>query len=126
MITLRTDRIIAEYQRIKKVFPSAQLSNTFNFLLIPSIPLPKKFNLATTAMLIKLNPFADYKEPAAYVNRELRIFGKKSHHLDENLTPRELLDKGWVKECVQVKWHPNFSLIDFIILAIEFLEGLTE
>jgi len=88
--------------------------------------LPGKFNLPSTHMLVKLHPDSDYEAPEAYVDRRLRLNGKRSQHLDEVLTESDMLEKGWVKLCVKVNWHPNFGLVDYVIMAIKFLEGLTE
>jgi hypothetical protein len=121
---IKKEKILADYKKILKVFPDAELSNTLNFLLIPGLPLPDQFNYSSTPMLIKLHPSKDYREPEAYVARELRVYGKRSQHLDENLTEPDMLMKGWVKLCVRVKWNPSFSLLDYLIMAIKFLENL--
>ncbi|MGQ9468682.1 MAG: hypothetical protein ACUVTD_02475 [Nitrososphaerales archaeon] len=118
--------IIAEYSRIRKVFPSSLLSKTFKHFLIQNLQLPAKFSPQSTHLLIKLHPESDYLAPECYVDRKLRIYGRRSRHLDENLTEREMLDKGWVKLCMRVNWHPNLSLTDYLIMVIEYLEGLRE
>jgi len=123
---MNVHKIIADYSRIRAVFPSSILSSTYNYLLIQNLQLPRKFNLQTTSMLISLHPESDYTAPEAYVDRKLRVYGRRSNHLDESLTEKQLLDKGWVKLCVLVNWHQNFSLIDYVIMAIKFLEGLRE
>jgi hypothetical protein len=122
--TLKPERIISEYKKILKVFPSAILSNTLNFLLIPNMPLPSQFNMQSTAMLLRLHPYSDYKAPDVYVYRELRVYDRRSKSLDESLTEIEMLDRGWVKLCMLVNWNPSFSLVDFLTMAVKFLEGL--
>ena len=126
MIELRKERIWQDFKKIRRAWPDAMLSQTFRFVLIPGINLPEQFNYSTTPLLIKLNPDSDYKEPESYVRRELRVNGRKSRHLDEKLTDPEMLDSGWVKLCVRVHWNKNLSLIDYLIMALEFLEGLRE
>jgi len=119
-------RIIEDYPCIRADFPSSLLSNTYNHLLIKDLQLPSKFNLRTTYMLIRLHPDSDYKAPEAYVDNRLQLYGKKSRHLDALLTEVEMLVRGWVKLCVRVNWHPNYSLVDYVNMAIRYLEGLSE
>lgn len=119
-------KIVADYKRLRQAFPSSILSKERKYLLIPELRLPKRFNPRKTPMLIKLHPESDYLAPEAYVDRRLRVNSERSHHLDECLTESELLERGWVKLCVQVNWHPSFSLVDYLIMAIKFLEGLSE
>jgi len=77
-------------------------------------------------MLIKLHPDSDYKAPEAYVDNRLHLYGKKSRHLDEFVTEVEMLVRGWVKLCVRVNWDPNYGLVDYVNMAIRYLEGLSE
>lgn len=126
MIRTKRGRILLDYKRIRAVFPSSFLSNTYNYLLIKDLKLPSKFNLRKTPMLINLHPESDYNAPEAYVDRRLRVCGEISRHLDESLTERKMLQKGWVKLCVLINWHPNYSLVDYVIMAIKFLEGLRD
>jgi hypothetical protein len=81
-------------------------------------------------LLIKLDLNSDYTPPEAYVSSRLRIWDsygwRKSRHLDELLTPHEFLQKGWVKLCVQFGWGPYYSLVDFLLMVVDFLENLKE
>ncbi|RLI17749.1 hypothetical protein DRO49_03195 [Candidatus Bathyarchaeota archaeon] len=124
------ERIYEGYLRLREKGFDAELSNTFHYLLIRNVPLPRKFNQPYTHILIENNPSSDYIPPNAYVERTLRIWdsylGKyvRSTHLDESLTPQRMLDKGWVKLCYRINWNPSFSLIDFVIMVLRFLKDL--
>jgi len=124
------EKIYEGYLRLREKGFDVELSNSFRYLLIRKVRLPAKFNQVYTDILIENDPYSDYTPPNAYVERTLRVWkaylGKyaKSAHLDESLTPQQMLDKGWVKLCYRINWDPNFSLIDFVIMILKFLRGL--
>lgn len=124
MTSLRKEKVWQGFKRIVAAWPDARLSNTFRHIYIPSIKLPSQFNYASTPLTIKLNLDSDYVQPEAYVDRNLRVYGSRSYHLDERLTEKEMLEGGWVKLCVIVNWNPNLSLVDYLIMVIDFLENL--
>jgi hypothetical protein len=124
--SLRKEKIWEGFMQIKNTWPDAQLSNTFHFISIPSVKLPSQFNCETTPLLIRLNPDSDYIAPEAYVTRSLTVNGSRSHHLDENFTEDVMLEGGWVKLCAKMNWSPNFSLVDYVIMVIDYLENLRE
>jgi len=127
---MRTEQIWRDFQKIRRVWPSAELSNSFRYLLIRDFPLCSRFNYPSTPLLIKMNLDYDYIPPEAYVDRKLRIWDsggwRKSRHLDESLTPEEFLEKGWVKLCIILTWVPSYSLIDFIVMVADYLDQLEE
>ena len=125
------EKIYEGYLRLREKGFDVELSNSFRYLLIRKVRLPAKFNQVYTDILIENDPYSDYTPPNAYVERTLRVWkaylGKyaKSAHLDESLTPQRMLDKGWVRLCYLINWNPNFSLIDFVIMVLKFLRGLS-
>jgi len=124
---LRKEQVYNEYLEIKKkVWPEAIISNTYDMLLIPRVPLPPKFNLPYTPLLIVIDYYNDYLPPSAYVTRKLRIYGRKSSHLAEELTELYMLEKGWVKLCYKIigKWQGGLK--NFVLMALKFLEGLED
>lgn len=121
---MRKDNIINSFLEIKRAFPDAQLSSSYTYILIPRFPLPSKFNKPYTPLLIRIN--SDYQAPSAYVDKELLVYGGKSNHLSESLTESEMLEKGWVKLCFRAGWNPNFSLVDFVLMVMEFIKNLEE
>ena len=68
---MKPEIIIRDYPKIKKVFPDAYLDKKLNFLFFPNVPLPPKFNLPKTPLLLILNPKLDYQVPDAYVDKNL-------------------------------------------------------
>ena len=119
-------RIPVDYKRIQTVYPSSTLYDAFDYLLIHEVKLPRKYSMPSTSLLIRLHPESDYLAPEAYIDRRVRLNGKKSRHTDEYLTEGDLLRLGWVKLCNKVNWHPSFSLVDYLIMVIKYLEGLEE
>ncbi|MDI6826806.1 MAG: hypothetical protein QMD36_06555 [Candidatus Aenigmarchaeota archaeon] len=94
---MRPEKIWQDFQRIRRVWPEAELSDSFRHIRINKFPLPRQFNYNSTPLLIKMDLDSDYTQPEAYVDRQLRIWDsygwKKSRHLDETLTPYEFLQK---------------------------------
>jgi hypothetical protein len=121
---MRTDKILYGFQEIKRAFPDAEISNSYRVILIPRFPLPSQFNKPYTSLLIKIN--SDYQAPDAYVDRELRVYGQKSNHLSEALTEDYMLERGWVKLCIQVSWSPSFSLVDYMLMLMQYFKELRE
>jgi len=121
---MREEKIMKGFNKIQMAFPDAWISRTKDLILIPEIRLPSKFNLPSIPLLMKIDNYSDYKAPDAYVDRRLRVHGRRSTHLDEALTEPEMLYKNWVKLCVQVNWSPKNTLEEFVILALKFLKDL--
>ena len=129
---MRRSRIDSQFQDLKEVYPNAKLTHDRNFVLVPEILLPSKFNRRHTPVLISLTRrHALFGFPSIYVSRKLRIrknhrLGfQKSMHLDEVLTEDEMLRKGWVKLC----WYnpPKAkNLCQLMANVIVFLERLEE
>lgn len=124
MRRLREDKVITGFWEIKRAFPSAMLSDSYKRILIPSFPLPRQFNKPYTPLLIKIN--SDYQVPEAYVDRELRVNGQRSNHLAESLTEDYMLERGWVKLCHQVSWSSSHTLVDYVLMVMDYLRGLNE
>jgi len=124
-------KVEAGFRKIKKAFPTAQMSNSYDTILIPQVMLPRKFNLPYTPLLIKVHSFADYTRPDGYVDRDLKVYGEQSMHLDEALTEDWALENGWVKICLkraggEQEWHPSFNVDDFVIVCLNFLKDLRD
>ena len=123
------DKVYEGYLRLKQAGFNVELSNTYHYLLIRNVRLSTKFNMPYTDILIENDPYSDYTTPNAYVDRRLRVWDPylgytKSRHLDEYLTPSQMLEKGWVKVCFKINWSPNYSLTDFVIMLLDFLRKL--
>lgn len=123
------EKILEGYLRLKKAGLDVQLSNTYRYLLIRNIKLPSKFSQSYTDILIENDPYSDYKVPKAYVDRRLKVWKPgigftESMHLDELLTPIDMLEKGWVRLCFKAKWDPSYSIVDFVIMVLNILREL--
>lgn len=121
---MRVDKVIIGFEEIKRAFPDAVLSDSYKYILIPRFPLPRQFNKPYTPLLIKIN--SDYQAPETYVDRELRVNGSKSNHLAESLTEDYMLEKGWVKLCHQVNWSSSHTLVDYVLMIMDYLRRLNE
>lgn len=116
-----------EFPQIKEVFPDAELSQDFTMLTIHRFPLNhNKFNKSHTRLLISFNKKYQWAGgPAIYVDSNLRVFGRKSDHLDQFLTEPKMLVEGWVKLC----WYnvpQTTSAIDLLKNIINFMERLNK
>jgi len=122
-------RIDAEFKKLQSVYPEATITADREFVLIPEVQLPSKFNMPSTPVLISVTP--QYSMigvpgvPAVYVSKALRVHGRKSMHLDENLTESEMLENGWVKLC----WY-NAPIVkglrELLANVILYLERLVD
>lgn len=118
-------RIRYGFNKIKSVFPDAVISSDSKLILIPSIQLDtKKFNKQSTRFVIAFNDsLMLWGKPGLYVDRDLRVHGRKSQHLDESLTPEEMLSSGYVILC----WYNQIRTSNLAFLlsnAIIYLDGL--
>ena len=119
----------SQYQDLKAAYPDAKLTRDREFVLVPEILLPSRYNRRSTPVLISLTKHFGF--PAVYVSKNLRIRKsrisgfKKSRHLDEILTEEGMLRSGWVKLC----WYnpPRAkNLTQLMVNVIIYLERLEE
>ncbi|MEM3008571.1 MAG: hypothetical protein QXY15_11020, partial [Candidatus Nitrosotenuis sp.] len=97
----------------------------FTMLTIPRFPLNRsKFNKCHTRLLISFNRKYQWSGgPAIYADSDLKVFGKKSRHLDLLLTEPKMLVGRWVKLC----WYnipQTHSVIDLLRNIVNFMEEL--
>jgi len=129
--------VIKELVKLSKAFPDIIVSNDLRFILIPKFgPLPPQYNTKYTRLLIELpNPSTsgwEYIEPKAYLDSRVKIVVNgvelESIHLARALTPTEIQRWGFVYCCMRLnRWNwREMSLLDFISLLVEWLEGLEE
>jgi hypothetical protein len=114
-----------EFPQIKGVFPDAEISKDFTMLHIPRFPLdPSKFNKCSTRLLISFNKRYQWLGgPAIYVDSDLKVFGKKSEHLDFFITEPQMLSDGWVKLCLY-NIPQTRSVIELLQNIVNFMERL--
>ncbi|MEM2372801.1 MAG: hypothetical protein QW291_09815 [Thermofilaceae archaeon] len=97
------------------------------WVTIPRLRLPPQFYPTETRLLIEYPKYGG--EPKAYVDRRLRLRkGSQlvpSRHLPECLTPRWLLERGYVYVCMRIE-SPNVEFEDFLVALKRWLEGLRE
>lgn len=114
-----------EFPKIKEVFPDAELSQDFTMLTIPRFPLNRsKFNKSSTRLLISFNRKYQWAGGVAiYADSDLKVFGRKSAHLDPFLTEPKMLLGGWLKLC----WYnipQTRSVIELLKNTVNFMENL--
>lgn len=121
------ERVLRDIDRIRGVsgWEEAQVSGTYDMILIPRINLPKKYNIDHTQLLIVIDSTSDYTAPKAYVDRGLQLRIGSSHHIDEDLTEAEMLKAGWVSLCIKIEnWTASNDVIQFLQIVLRFLRNL--
>ena len=116
---------MSDVERVRRVFPNANLDLSGGWITIPHYPLPSRYNRGSTRVLFRLFLGSPYHEPYIYVPTDLNLAYLSSHHLDFCTEP-EMKNKGWKRICAKMNWKPEYCLLDAVHLAMDFLNNLRD